>query len=228
MATGSTSSSGGAGGDSGGRSPGQGGATGGTAGTGGGGTACGATGTLTIDASGHVDRACNDWGIEGNWYCFDDNVNPTSCIDGRTPYRASATGMCLSGYTTVDPTFAAYGATLGLSLNSTVGAKAAYDAAQNGVTGFRIRVSGELGGHALKVIFTGAAEPGMSPFVEVNGTGSFDVLIADAVVPTSWSGPEAGERADPSNVWDIRFQIPGGIEASNYNFCITAVTPITE
>ncbi|HWA77470.1 MAG TPA: hypothetical protein VG937_34275 [Polyangiaceae bacterium] len=183
--------------------------------------------TLPIDASGRVERACNAWDIQGGWYCFDDNINPTSCIDGKIPYRASAAGMCLSGYTTIDPTFAAYGATIGLSLNSEVGAKLAYDAAANGVTGIQIQVTGNTGGNPLHVMFTGSANPGMSPYVEVKGTGSFEIPIAEARVPETWSGPEAGQMADPSNIWDIRFQILGGLNAANYDFCITRVTPLT-
>ena len=183
--------------------------------------------TLPIDAGGRVELACNNWKIQGSWYCFDDNVNPTSCIDGKTPYRASSGGMCLSGYTTVDPTFAAYGAAIGLSLNADVSAKSAYDAAANGVAGFQIEVTGELGGSPLQVMFTGSATPGYSPFVEVNGAGTFDVPIEEASVPASWNVPEAGQHASASNVWDIRFQIPGGSRAFSYNFCITRVTPLT-
>jgi hypothetical protein len=66
----------------------------------------------------------------------------------------------------------------------------------------------------------------MSPYVEVKETGSFDVPIAEAKVPTSWNGPEAGQVADPANIWDLRFQILGGITAANYDFCITRVTPL--
>jgi hypothetical protein len=205
------------------------GGSGGPDGTGGSSAKCSNTDldTLPIDAGGRVELACNNWNIQGGWYCFDDKINPTSCIDGKTPYRASAAGMCLSGYTTVDPTFAAYGAALGLSLNAAVGTKSAYDATANGVKGFKIEVTGDLGGSPLLVLFTGSADPGASPFVEVNGTGTFDIPIADARVPETWSVPEAGERASAANLWDIRFQIPGGARAFSYNFCITSVTPLT-
>src|SRR5262245_18748708 len=82
--------------------------------------------TLPIDEAGWVARECNDRNIQGAFYCYDDMINPTSCpapaADGTRPppYRDGA-GMCISGNTTIDATFAAWGAGLGLSLNESGG-----------------------------------------------------------------------------------------------------------
>jgi hypothetical protein len=192
--------------------------------------------TLPIDEGGWVARECNDRMIQGAFYCYADTVNPTSCppeaADGTRPppYRTGA-GMCLSGNTTVDPTFAAWGAGLGLGLNESGGmgsSKSAYDAAGNGVTGFHIDITGSTGGLPLRVGFTGSANPmGAQPFVQFpGGTMSLDVAIADALVPTTWTDPNAGQMANPNAIFDMQVQIAGGEAAAAYDFCIAKVTPI--
>jgi hypothetical protein len=107
-------------------------------------------------------------------------------------------------------------------------ARSAYDATANGVTGFRITITGNLGGNPLNVIFTGQNDVTgvVSPFVELTGTGTFDVPIASAQVPPTWSVPNAGARANPASIFTLEFLIPGGNRAAAYNFCVTRVTPI--
>ena len=194
--------------------------------------------TLPIDEAGWVARECNDRNIQGAFYCYTDNINPTSCppaaMDGTRPppFRAGS-GMCIQGNLTVDPTYAAWGAGLGLSLND-AGAptfvKEAYNATSNSVTGFRLEIAGDTGGRPLRVGFTTSAMPtGAQPFVEFPaGVPSLEVNIADALVPTSWTtDPNAGLQADPTAVFDMQVQIPGGDVAADYDFCITSVTPMT-
>jgi hypothetical protein len=192
---------------------------------------------LPIDESGWVARECNDHMIQGAFYCYTDNINPTSCpaaaADGTRPppFRPNG-GMCISGSTTVDPTYAAWGAGLGLSLNdagSPSFVKSAYNATANGVTGFQILIAGDTGGRPLRVGFTGAAMPtGAQPFVEfAAGSTNLEVAIQDAVVPSSWTtDPNAGMVADPANIYDIQVQIPGGDIATNYDFCIAGIQPV--
>jgi hypothetical protein len=194
--------------------------------------------TLPIDESGWVARECNDRNIQGAFYCYDDGINPTSCpaaaADGTRPppFRAGS-GMCISGNTTLDPTYAAWGAGIGLSLGDSGGmpsVKSAYDATANGVTGFHLDITGSTGNLPLRVGYTGAAAPvGAQPFVQFPaGATSLDVPIADALVPESWTtDPNAGTHANPSSVFDLQVQITGGDAATPYDFCITNVTPIT-
>jgi hypothetical protein len=187
-------------------------------------------GTLPIDATGWVARECNNRGIQGAWYCYDDNVNATSCVDDRTPFRASPPGMCLSGTTTVDATFTAWGAGLGLGLNQTAGstAKAAYNATGTGLSGLRVTITGNLGGNPLRVTFTSRADTSgtVSPFVELTAAGTHDVMIAAARVPPTWTAPEAGQYANPASIFDVQFAIPGGGRASSYDFCVTSLALI--
>jgi hypothetical protein len=194
--------------------------------------------TLPIDEAGWVARECNDRAIQGAFYCYTDMINPTSCPapaeDGTRPppFRAGS-GMCISGTTTVDATYAAWGAGLGLSLNddgAPTFVKNAYNATANNVTGFNLEISGSTGNLPLRVGFTGSAAPvGAQPFVQFPaGATNLEVLIADALVPESWTtDPNAGMHADPTSIFDLQVQIPGGDAAAEYDFCITKVTPIT-
>jgi hypothetical protein len=232
--TGGTSGSTGTGGTSG--SSGTG--TGGSSGSGGAMCSNSDLSTLPIDEDGWVAKECNDRGIQGAFYCYDDGVNMTSCpvpaADGTRPppYRAGG-GMCVSGTTTLDPTYAAWGAGIGLSLADSGGmpsVKGPYNATANGVTGFHIDITGSTGMLPLRVAYTGSATPeGAQPFVQFPaGATSLDVPIADALVPESWTtDPNAGMHADPASIFDLQVQITGGDAASTYDFCIAKVTPIT-
>jgi hypothetical protein len=218
------------------------GATGGTAATGGAGPTGGAGGsgaatcsnanlnTIPIDSTGWVARECNNFGIQGAWYCYDDGVNDSSCTTGTPPFRPQG-GMCLSGTTTLDPTFAAWGGGIGLSLNETGGVgsvKSPFNATTSGVTGFAITIAGTSGGNAIRVNFSGAANTAgrISPFVQLPGAGTYEVNLADAMVPTTWDVPEAGTTADPANIFDMQVQVVGGETNAAYDFCITQVDPI--
>jgi Glycosyl hydrolase family 12 len=217
--------------------PGAGGTTAGTVGAGGdtGGTVVTCTNTdlttLPVDASGWIARECNDRDIQGPFYCYTDKINPTDCMDGVVPYRAGS-GMCISGSTTVDATFAAYGAGIGIGLNESGGdasVKMPYDAAANGVLGFHIEITGSSGDLPIRIGFTNEAAPtGSSPFVEVPGPGSYDILLADALVPEAWGPPDGGKVPNPNAIYDIQVQIVGGNAAASYDFCVASVTPITD
>jgi Glycosyl hydrolase family 12 len=214
------------GGNTGGAGPGGGGPGGAGAG---GGLMC--TGevleTLPIDASGWIPRECTIFDVQGAWYCFDDGVTATSCEAGKTPYASG--GMCLSG-TTLGATPGTWGGGIGVSLNETGGPnsiKEAYDAASHDVVGFAIEITGDTGGNELRVGFTSSATPmGASPFVPVPGPGSYDIMIADALVPANWNVPNAGEAANPAAIYDIQVQIDGNGVAAPFDFCISSLTPV--
>jgi hypothetical protein len=167
---------GGVGGATGGVGGGVGGATGGA-----GGSVAGDAGTagvapvvctntdqtaLPIDADGWVARECNERGIQGPWYCYADGIATSSCVDGTVPYRAGA-GMCISGSTIVDTTYAAWGAGIALGLNESgdmggtaASVKSAYNATMNGVTGFEVEITGTTGNLPIRIGFTGAGGRG--------------------------------------------------------------------
>jgi hypothetical protein len=183
--------------------------------------------TLPIDASGWVARQCNNRNIQGGWYCYADGVNATSCAMAQAPYRAGS-GMCLSGDTTLDTTFAAWGAGIGLVLNQAGpgGAKTPYNATASGVIGFRVGISGTTGGNPLRIQFTARESGGTAPFVQVTGPATVDVLLADAQVPPTWAVPEAGMRVNPASIYDLQVQVVGAERAAHYDYCVTSVTPI--
>jgi cellulose 1,4-beta-cellobiosidase len=142
--------------------------------------------------------------------------------------------MCISGQTQLDPTFAAWGAGIGLSLNETgaanggVSVKSAYNGTANGVAGFAISITGSTGNLPLRVGFTPAAGNSnlAAPHWEVPGPGDHTVMIADAIVPASWDAENAGAYADPSSVFDLQIQVVGAEADAAYDFCVSSVTPV--
>ncbi|HWA75111.1 MAG TPA: hypothetical protein VG937_22390 [Polyangiaceae bacterium] len=228
------------------------GTTGGTTGTGttGGTSASGATGTggaatvtcsntdktiIPIDKTGWVARECNNFKIQGAWYCYDDGMTQAGCTKDMPPF-VEGKGMCLKGTTL--GTAMGWGAGIGLSLNDSgktatmASVKGPYAANTNGVKGFKIALSGSTGGLPLRINFPKLAMPsGVSPFVEVPGAPAdtpYNVLIADALVPKAWMVTNAGETADPASIFDLQIQLPGDSKAAAFDFCVTSVTPITD
>ncbi len=194
------------------------------------------TSTLPIDETGWVARECNNAGIQGAFYCYDDGVNPSGCTPETAPY-VPGSGMCLQGSTTEDPDFVAWGAGIGLSLNDpgemdpTGAGKGPFDATANGLLGFSILITGDTGGLPIRVQFTKEANPATSPFVQVPGasTTPYEILIADALIPETWDTCVGDDcLADPTSLYDVQIQIAGGEEAADYNFCVESITPITD
>jgi hypothetical protein len=188
---------------------------------------------IPIDETGWVAKECNNFGIQGSWYCYSDGINMSSCMKDTVPYTAGM-GMCLSGVLSADST--AWGAGVGLGLNdsgtnggTTTSVKSPYNATMNGVLGFHVEISGDTGMQPVRIGFTGSEAPtDPSPFWEVPGPGKYDVKLADTLVPKAWDTPSAGTTADPTKLYDMQIQIAGGTIAANYNFCVTNVTPITD
>jgi hypothetical protein len=187
---------------------------------------------IPIDATGFVTRTCNNFGMQGAWYCYADGVagGTSSCVQGRTPFVAASTGMCVSGTTSTNTVGGAFGAGIGFSLNDSGGAaavKSAYNAQMNNVVGFEITVTGTTD-VALRLNLTGAASSNdPAPFVALPGAGTYQVMIADAVVPGGWANANAGSRATPASIFDVQLAVPAdATKAANYNFCITRLKPI--
>jgi hypothetical protein len=176
---------------------------------------------------------CNDYAIQGGWYCFSDEIADGDCDEVAGPrYDTGLVGYCLSGTTIVDPEYKAWGATLAFELNNepSVG-KMSYDASAHGVVGFDITVQGTTSGVPLRVGFTpSVTNMDATPFVEfeplADESRTLTVMIADAQVPPEWDVPTAGNVVDPTSIADVQVQVVGGELEAPYQFCITHVAPI--
>lgn len=183
---------------------------------------------LEMDPTGFISRACDNYGIQGAWYCFSDGSGTNSCVTGTPPYSTTSPGpgMCLSGGNQT-----IYGAAIGLELNASGGAasvKSAYNAAGQAppIIGFEITLNGDTGGSILNVTFTGSATAPTSPAVTLPGLKgntpvTYDVLFADALETSVPASPVV----NPAAVYDVQVAVPKGV--ANYNYCITKIKPIT-
>jgi hypothetical protein len=188
---------------------------------------------ISIDPTGWVPRNCDDYQIQGAWYCFDDGIGTDSCMTGVTPYVSTTPGpgMCLSGTTASTTTnTAAYGASIGFSLNDSGGTnsvKSAYSATANGIIGFTFTIAGSTGGLPIHVGFTGEASGSdPAPFFSVPGAGTYTVLFSQANIPTTWAVPNAGATVNPAAIYDIQFEIAAGATAEPYDYCVTNLKPV--
>ena len=180
-----------------------------------------ASADLAISETGQVEDTCS--GIQGIWYCYEDGVNSTSCMDGEAPYRAGA--MCIEGVTTVDPNYDAWGAGIGLTLNHPggSGSKRAFDADAADIVGFSVTVDGALGGLDLRIGYTGStSESDVAPFVQVSRLGTHEVRFTEASI--TWE--ENAPPVDPGRVFDVQVQVVGGEAAAEYDVCVTDISPI--
>ena len=184
--------------------------------------------TIAIAENGWVPAECNNFGINGAWYCYDDGVNPSGCTPDTPPFDAAQSGMCLKGNTTEDPDFAAWGAGIGFSLNTVEDEKMPWDAEANHVIGFKVTIVGEVNDLPLRISFKNQAEESETPpQFQLPGPGEYMVLFDDAVVP-EWAEEGAGDPVDPSGIYDVQIQVAGGEIAADYEFCVTEFTPITD
>ncbi len=193
---------------------------------------------LNIDPTGFVSRTCNQYDIQGSWYCFADTYNTAedNCTQTKVPYSATATpggGMCLAG--TLTTSTSSY-VGIGLELNGSGGAtpvKSPYNATANNpqIIGFNVTLAGTSGGAEVRIGFTGNngnVPMYVAPYVSrtLAGTTTFPVLFSQAVVPATFTGvADPGGTVTPSSIFDIQVEIPGGV-AATYNLCVTNVTPI--
>jgi hypothetical protein len=184
--------------------------------------------TIPIEQDGWVDGTCNEYAIQGTWYCYDDGTTPTSCVEDVVPYDNG--GMCLTG-DALGPVPGTWGGGIGLGLDETDDmppVKMPYDATAHDIIGFTVTITGFTGGNAIRIGFTSSAMPTeASPFVAVPGAGTHNILFEDAIVPQDWQVPNAGETVDPSMIYDVQVQLAGDGMVAPFDYCITALTPIT-
>jgi hypothetical protein len=177
---------------------------------------------IPMPEGGWFDSPTNYYGFKGSWYCFDDGVQPSSCVADTAPYVDGS--MCLSGTTVVDTTFAAWGAGIGVSLADDDGKKLAYDGEAAGISGFEVTISGTLDGLTLDFqIPQTTTDSETPPEYAITAAGTKKVDITDLVVP-SW-GENAGESPNLDALYELKFQIKGGEAEGSYDFCIDSVVP---
>jgi len=211
-----------------------------------------------INAECEVDGGPEVMGVVGGFYIYGDqdaeHPDGQSCTvppKGTKPCGAAdagtGSGICLSGETIKDTTYAAWGCGIGLSLNAaeTDDTGAVGDAGTDEkltysgpATCFELTFTGTTGGLTLRVGFTQYADPsiksqGVAPFKTLRAftdgwTGQ--VCFADVTCPNWPTAPDQGCPADmvatPSSSYDLQIQVPGGDGANVYDFCLTKVVPL--
>lgn len=169
----------------------------------------------------------NVMGFQGSWYCFEDDVNGSSCEQDVAPWDATESAMCISGETTEreDPDdYTAWGAGIGASLNDQAGTKKPFDADAKGIKGFEFTITGDLDGATLQFLIplTNKDSEDGPPEFNITKTGTFRVDLKDVKRP-EYTGKT--DPADPTKLYALKWQIKGGDTDSTYNFCIKDVVP---
>ncbi len=214
--------------------------TGGTTGSGGASTgAAGSGGPATcsntdksiipIDKTGWVPASCDNYAIQGAWYCYTDGMTQTNCVTNKPPYDSGSKGMCLSG-TSLGAVTGTYGGAIGFSLNDSGGTpdvKSTWDATAHNVVGFEVTIAGTFSPLDLRFGFKDSSTADVAPFYPIIGPGTYQIMFPQATVPATWMVPNAGAGVMAKSLTDLQFQIAGDEKAGvNFNFCITELKPI--
>jgi hypothetical protein len=186
--------------------------------------ACGSR-DVPIDGDGWVQSDSTGCDIEGAWWWDTDDLG--TMVEGVTvdePPYVSGKGMCIQGRTVADPTWDAYGAIIGLDLNSNL--VPGWDATSHAVVGFDIELTGSSTAE-LRLEYESHANPTEAPPFVPASIGRNVVLIDRAVVPPEWDEPNAGEEADPANLRKLQLHaVGGGATDREFDVCIRRVRPI--
>lgn len=184
---------------------------------------------VPIDSTGWDPGQCNNYNIQGAWYCYSDGMTTTDCTTGVTPWKASSAGMCISG-TSLGAVTGTYGAAIGLSLNDSGGTpdvKGSYDATAHSIIGFEVTITGSFSPLDLRFGFKDSSGNDVAPFYAIIGPGTYSIMFSQASVPASWAVTNAGAAVMPTSLTDLQFQIAGDEKAGvAFNFCITSLKPI--
>jgi Glycosyl hydrolase family 12 len=194
---------------------------------------------LQEDKTGFIFQQCNEYTIQGSWYCFSDqqaqaNGGQEGCVQGVVPYVAGK-GMCLQG--TLGAGTSTYAA-IGLELNATGGTssvKRPYDAPSHGITGFTIGLTGTTS-ETLRIGFTDPRQSTttgsyVAPYytaTQLTGTTATLQVPFSSVPPVNLAGVGSfGQMIEPNMLEDIQIELAGQTGTQEtYNFCITSIVPI--
>ena len=162
----------------------------------------------------------NPLGVQGAFYTFGDG---SSCTPLNPP--CTQAGICLSGTTAVDPSYAKWGCGMGLELNSTGGVDSVKHAYAGTAKCFDYTLTGSSGGNEVRIAFTQSADTTgkVSPYVSIpafsNGkTGT--VCFKDV----SCQGQMKCAVGDAQ--YDIQLNVVGGNHAGAYAVCLTRLVPV--
>src|SRR5690606_1563124 len=181
--------------------------------------------SLPISEVAAVTASCATAGVGGWWYCFEDGVNPSSCVQGELPYDEERSGLCLSGSTSYDPEYTAFGAGIGVTLNEGSNGRRPWNASLRNIIGFTFVITGETNGLRLRAVFTSSArESDEDPMLDLAGPGTYDVLFDYVVYPGD--SKRAGEPIDPTSIYDAQIMVVGAESVGTYDFCLTELRPI--
>ena len=168
----------------------------------------------------------NPDGIQGAFYTFGDG---SSCTPVNPP--CAATGICLSGATVVDSTYAKWGCGIGLELNATGGTTSVKQAYAGTASCYKYTLTGSSGGNEVRLSFTQTADTTgrVSPYLSLkpftNGaTGT--ICTKDVTCPTP--APTPPNCALTGMEYDLQINVVGGNQAGNYNLCLTDLEPVTD
>jgi len=201
----------------------------GTAGSGGGATETCSTDTNLVNSTGcfvgcdPTVSTDNPQGLQGAFYTFGDG---SSCTPMNPP--CSTMGICLSGTTAVDPTYAKWGCGMGMELNATGGTPSVKQAYAGPAGCFNYTLMGNSGGNEVRIAFTQTADTTgkISPYVSIpafNGTKMGTICTKDVTC----QGADPTKCALSGMVYDLQINVVGGNTAGAYNLCLTSLTPVT-
>jgi len=162
----------------------------------------------------------NPMGLQGSFYTYGDG---SSCTVMNPP--CSANGICLSGSTVVDKTYAKWGCGMGLELNATGGTPSVKQAYTGSATCFNYTLTGSSGGNEVRIAFTQSADTTgkVSPYVSIpaftNGkTGT--VCLKDVSCQGQMNCTVGTSQ------YDLQVNVVGGNNAGAYNVCLTSLVPM--
>jgi hypothetical protein len=163
----------------------------------------------------------NPQGLQGAFYTFGDM---SSCT--LSDQVCGATGVCISGTTAIDPTYAKWGCGIGLELNATGGDASVKQAYTGPATCFKYTLTGSSGGNEVRIAFTQKADTAgvVSPYVSIpaftNGK-SGTICVGDV----SCQGQTKCTLG--TTPFDLQVNVVGGNTAGAYNVCLSDLQPVT-
>lgn len=194
-----------------------------------------ADGFIPQPSEGIVQAHCNAYAIEGAWYCFADAVGETSCVAGEVPWDEERGEMCVSGMTveaSSELETYPFGAGVGFSLSLGVDRfdRAPFNAGELGIVGFEFEVVGATEQLPLRIVVTTQSTPraegSSEPELQRVGAGHHMVFFDELQAP-EWA-QNAGERVDPTSLFDVQVSVVGGLESASYDWCLRNLRPLME
>ncbi len=164
----------------------------------------------------------NPQGLQGAFYTFGDG---SSCT--LADQVCSDKGICLSGTTAIDSTYAKWGCGIGMELNATGGTPSVKQAYAGPAKCFKYTLTGSSGGNEVRLSFTQAANTDgvVSPYVSIpaftNGK-SGTICVADV----SCQGQTKCTLG--TTPYDLQVNVVGGNTAGAYNLCLSDLEPVTD